>query len=77
MQKHKKVLVFTSIFKRYYEFSANVTIAAKFNENLPKLQLTSNLSDFCPLKICCALMEGIKERPKMKHLFAGSTSLAL
>ena len=39
-----KVFVFTSIFKYYYNFSTNFSKAAKFNENLPKLRLTSKLS---------------------------------
>jgi len=39
-----KVFIFTSIFKHYYNFSTNFSKTAKFNENLPKLRLTSKLS---------------------------------
>ena len=38
------MFVFTSIFKYCYNFSTKFSIAAKFNENLPKLRLTSKLS---------------------------------
>jgi hypothetical protein len=68
-----KVFIFTSIFKHYYNFSPNFSKAAKFNENLPKLRLTSKLS----IRVLSVkkLMEGTEKRRKMKHLFAGSTSL--
>lgn len=67
--------VFSNIIKIFLQTSVQLPNLMKICQSFGSHQ--SFLSEFCPLKIGCTLMEGIKERRKMKHLFAGSTCLTI